>query len=186
MVTSTVNKLVASNGFPMGSEKRVPRRPLTYLRRELNAVFPLNTCDGAPGYGMAEIRQGARSRISISEGSVSTKEEAGTDRRRLEGPTSGHPEGGWRRAAAEKRPCQGPPVWMYNVFTLAHRVARRGASGLLPRNGLPMPNRACRLRLEISCKWPITSQVPNSSSGCQRRSTSTRDCRVVAWDGCRI
>ncbi len=47
-----------SNGFPMGGEKRAPRRPLTSLRRGLDAMFSQNIGDGAPGYGMAEIREG--------------------------------------------------------------------------------------------------------------------------------
>jgi len=48
-----------SHSFPMGGEKRAPRRPLTSLRRGLDAVFPQNICDGAPGNGMAEIRERA-------------------------------------------------------------------------------------------------------------------------------
>ena len=47
------------NGFPMGGEKRAPRRPVTSLRRGLDAMFSQNIGDGAPGYGMAEIREGA-------------------------------------------------------------------------------------------------------------------------------
>ncbi len=42
----------------MGGEKRAPRRPLSSFRRGLDALFPQNTCDGAPSYGMAEIREG--------------------------------------------------------------------------------------------------------------------------------
>ena len=34
-----------SNGFPMGGEKRAPRRPLSSLRRGLDAVFPQNICE---------------------------------------------------------------------------------------------------------------------------------------------
>ena len=48
-----------SNGFPMGGEKRALWRPLTSLRRGLDAMFSQNISDGAPGYGMAEIREGA-------------------------------------------------------------------------------------------------------------------------------
>ena len=48
-----------SNGFPMGGEKRAPWRPLTSLRCGLDAVFSQNAGDGAPGYRMAEIQQGA-------------------------------------------------------------------------------------------------------------------------------
>ena len=47
-----------SNGFPMGGEKRAPRCSLTSLRRGLDAVFPQNIGDGAPGYRTAEIREG--------------------------------------------------------------------------------------------------------------------------------
>ena len=47
------------NGFPMGGEKRAPWRSLTSLRRGLDAMFSQNIGDGAPGYGMAEIREGA-------------------------------------------------------------------------------------------------------------------------------
>ena len=49
-----------SNGFPMGGGKRAPHRPLTSLRRRLDAVFPQNIGDGVPGSGMAEIREGHR------------------------------------------------------------------------------------------------------------------------------
>ena len=59
MATSTVKKSVAATGFPMGGEKRAPWRPLTSLRRRLDAMFSQNIGDGAPGYGMAEIREGA-------------------------------------------------------------------------------------------------------------------------------
>ena len=38
------------NGFPMGGEKRAPRRSLTSLRRGLDAMFSQNISDGAPGY----------------------------------------------------------------------------------------------------------------------------------------
>ena len=48
-----------SNGFPMGGEKRAPWRPLTSLRRRLDAMFSQNIGDGAPGYRMAEIRESA-------------------------------------------------------------------------------------------------------------------------------
>ena len=48
-----------SNGFPMGGEKRAPWRSLTSLRRGLDAMFSQNIGDGAPGYDMAEIREGA-------------------------------------------------------------------------------------------------------------------------------
>ena len=44
---------------PMGGEKRAPWRPLTSLRCGLDAVFSQNAGDGAPGYRMAEIQQGA-------------------------------------------------------------------------------------------------------------------------------
>ena len=47
------------NGFPMGGEKRAPWRSLTSLRRRLDAMFSRNIGDGAPGYRMAEIREGA-------------------------------------------------------------------------------------------------------------------------------
>ena len=47
-----------SNGFPMGGEKRAPWRSLTSLRRGLDAMFSQNTCDGAPSYRMAGIREG--------------------------------------------------------------------------------------------------------------------------------
>ena len=39
--------------------KLFPRRPLTSLRRRLDAMFSQNIGDGAPGYSMAEIQQGA-------------------------------------------------------------------------------------------------------------------------------
>ena len=47
------------NGFPMGGEKRAPWRSLTSLRRRLDAMFSQNIGDGAPGYRMVEIREGA-------------------------------------------------------------------------------------------------------------------------------
>ena len=59
MATSMVKKSVAANGFPMGGEKRAPWRPLTSLRCGLDAVFSQNAGNGAPGYRMAEIQQGA-------------------------------------------------------------------------------------------------------------------------------
>ena len=43
----------------MGGEKRAPWRSLTSLRRGLDAMFSQNIGDGAPGYRMAEIREGA-------------------------------------------------------------------------------------------------------------------------------
>ena len=52
-----------SNGSPMGGEKRAPRRPLTSIRRGLDAMFPQNIGDGAPGYGIAEIREAPRMRV---------------------------------------------------------------------------------------------------------------------------
>ena len=46
-----------SNGCPTGGEKRAPWCSLTSLPRGLDAVFPQNIGNGAPGYGMAEIRK---------------------------------------------------------------------------------------------------------------------------------
>ena len=42
----------------MGGEKHAPWRPLTSLRRGLDAMLSQNIGDGAPGYRMAEIREG--------------------------------------------------------------------------------------------------------------------------------
>ena len=52
-----------SNGFPMGGEERAPRRPLTSLRRGLDAMFSQNIGDGAPGYRMAESERAPRMRV---------------------------------------------------------------------------------------------------------------------------
>ena len=48
-----------SHGFPMGGQKRPPRRPLTSLRCGLDAVFSQNIRDGGTSNRVAEIGEGA-------------------------------------------------------------------------------------------------------------------------------